>query len=379
MPWKKIEAIPVSQLRTAFAHCVRSLDRPVAQVCRDFGISRQTGYAWLRRFDADPGAELTDRSRRPRSSPKKTGATVEDEVLALRDKHHWGARKVRAALLKRGLTVPSIRTVHSILGRHGRLAQVPTPDPAPLRFERSAPNELWQADFMQNIEVARSRFDQITVLDDHSRYLLAMPLVKDRTMLTAWGVFWDLFGEVGLPDSILSDNNFGTNHTTPRTISWLEARLLRLGVKSIHGRFYHPQTQGKVERLHRTIQEELIAHARRGDAEHFRADSRQWIDTYNTLRPHESLGDEPPLSRWLPSKKPRPDLLPEVVYPEGSVLRRVSDRGLIRWNKSRILAGYGLCGETVRVEDAGHEINVYFATTLARSIQTTLLKPDAIL
>jgi transposase InsO family protein len=379
MPWKKVEAVPVSQLRTAFAHSVRSLHRPVAQVCRDFGISRQTGYVWLRRFDAQPGAELADRSRRPRLSPGKTVAGIEDAVLAVRDEHRWGARKIRAVLLKRGLDVPSVRTVHAILDRRGRLEPFDKPDPAPLRFERSTPNELWQIDFLQDLEVARARFHQLTILDDHSRYLLGMPLVEDRTMLTAWGVLWGLFGEVGLPESILSDNNFGSNHQTPRTISWLESRLLRLGISPIHGRPYHPQTQGKVERLHRTIREEFFVSARRDSVDHYRTDAGRWTTVYNSLRPHESLNDEPPLSRWLPSNRPRPRTLPAIVYPDDAVLRRVCPRGLIRWHKSRILAGNGLAGETVRVEDRGHEINVYLGTALARSIPTAHLKPDAIL
>lgn len=377
MPWP--EAVPMSKIRSAFAHSVRLMRTPVAEACRRFGISRQTGHLWLKRYDADPGADLVELSRRPHLSPARTDPGIEAAVLGVRDADHWGARKIHAVLRRRGLGVPSVRTVHEILIRHGRVSPPRTAPAAPLRFERSTPNELWQIDFMQGIEVARSRYDQLTVVDDHSRYLLAMPLVVDRTMATAWGLLWDLFGEVGLPGCILCDNGFATNHRTPRTISWFEARLLRLGIHAAHGRPYHPQTQGKVERLHRTIRDEFIPFARRDTVTHYQRDQRRWSATYNTRRPHESLADEPPLSRWTPSPRPRPRTLPQIEYPAGSVLRKVSDCGIVRWKRSRILAGNGLAYETVRVLDTGTSIDLYLGDTLARSVPSALLTPHAIL
>jgi transposase InsO family protein len=377
MPWP--EAVAMSKVRCAFVHSVRLLKTPVAQACRKFGISRQTGYVWLRRFDADPDTELVDRSRRPRHSPARTDKALEYAVLRVRDADHWGARKIHAVLVGRGLHVPSVRTVHQVLIRHSRINQAAPPSPPPIRFERSAPNDLWQVDFMQGIEVARSRFDQLTIVDDHSRYLLAMPLVSDRTMPTAWGLLWDLFGEVGLPGCILCDNGFATNHRTPRTISWFEARLLRLGVRAAHGRPYHPQTQGKVERLHRTIREEFIPFARRDNLVNYQRDQRRWNATYNTRRPHEALGDQPPLSRWSPSPRPRPRKLPEIEYPAGSVLRRVGDNGIVRWKRARILAGNGLAYETVRVVEKDNAVELYLGNTLARSIPSALIKPHVIL
>lgn len=377
MPWP--EAVPMSEIRSAFVHLVRLMKIPVAAACRRFGVSRQTGYVWLRRYDADPIAELCDRPRTPHISPARTAHEIEDAVLAVREADRWGARKIHADLRARGLPVPSVRTVHEILVRHGRIQHATPADVAPLRFERPTPNELWQVDFMQGIEVARSRFDQLTVVDDHSRYLLAMPLVTDRTMPTAWRVLWDLFGDVGLPGCILCDNGFSTNHRVPRTISWFEARLMRLGVRAAHGRPYHPQTQGKVERLHRTIREEFVAHAHRDTLENYLRDQRRWRTTYNTRRPHEALGDVPPLERWTPSTRPRPRRLPEIEYPPGAVLRRVADNGIVRWKRARILAGNGLAYETVRVVETDTAVELYLGDTLARSIPTTQLSPHAIL
>jgi transposase InsO family protein len=377
MPWP--EVVAVSKVRSAFVHSVRLLGMPVAHACRRFGISRQTGYVWLRRYDQDPDAELVERSRRPRRSPAHTDPAVEAAVLEVRDADRWGARKIHAVLRRQGVEVPSVRTVHAVLRRHDRVVPSPPEQNDPIRFERSAPNELWQVDFMQGIEIARARHDQLTVVDDHSRYLLAMPLVPDRTMTTAWRLLWDLFGEVGMPQGILTDNGFATTHRTPRTISWFEARLLRLGIRIAHGRPYHPQTQGKVERLHRTIREEFLTAARRDSLDNFRQDQRRWAVKYNTRRPHEALADQPPLSRWTPSNRPRPRRLPEIEYPAGSVLRKVSDCGIVRWKRARILAGNGLAYETVRVNETANAVELYLGQTLARSVPNSLITPHAIL
>src|SRR5690242_5153224 len=144
MPW---EVSAVSGLRLAFVHQVLTLRRPVAQACRDFGVSRQAGYKWLRRYREAPGRPLADRSRRPRASPGRTPPELEAAVLAARDEFGWGPRKLRALLAARGLAPPSIRTVAAILRRHGRVGPPPAPPGPPQRFERGAPNELWQCDF----------------------------------------------------------------------------------------------------------------------------------------------------------------------------------------------------------------------------------------
>src|SRR5262249_48341902 len=145
---------------------------------------------------------------------------------------------------------PPVRTAAAILSRHGRVTRARPEPPATQRFERPEPNQLWQLDFKGYLWVARRKVFPLTVLDDHSRYLLAARPCADQTMATAWEVLWGVFGEAGLPDALLCDNAFGTHNPGVPTLSWFEARLLRCGVRPIHGRPYHPQTQGKVERFH---------------------------------------------------------------------------------------------------------------------------------
>src|SRR5262249_45991116 len=157
-----------------------------------------------------------------------------------------------------------------------------------------------------------------------------------------------LFGDVGLPEQLLCDNAFSTAKNSGVGLSAFDAWLIRLGIRPTHGRPYHPQTQGKVERFHGTLEAELWPHVRRDAIGHFAADCEAWRPVYNAIRPHEALGDEPPVTRWRPSPRPRPDRVPEMTYPAGSEVRRVGQVGDVRWRCYRILAGRGLAGEPVR-------------------------------
>lgn len=377
MPW---EVKPVSEIRVAFIHEVRTLHSPVSLACRKFKISRKTGYKWLARYQEQPGLPLTDRSRRPKSSPRRTSAPLEQAVLDVRQRFHWGPQKIHAFLQAQGRQLPSARTVANILKRHGCIVgdhPVPTP---PLSFERAQPHELWQCDHKGPLEIARQKVYTLSVLDDHSRFLIALQPCLDLTMRTAFNILWNAFGEFGLPESILSDNAFGTGYTAPKTVSWFDAQLIRLGIHPVHGRPYHPQTQGKVERFHGTLEREVLPYVRRDNLNNFAADLRQWrCDIYNPLRPHEALGDRPPLTQFRLSPRPRPARLPVVVYPSGATLRRVSSTGFIRWYYYRIQTGSGLAGQWVRVEDRGHEVAVFYAWKEIRTIATEALRQDILL
>jgi hypothetical protein len=180
---------------------------------------------------------------------------------------------------------------------------------------------------------------------------------------------------------VLTDNAFGSVCQVPRTLSWFESRLVRLGIAPLHGRPYHPQTQGKAERLNGTLVREMLPRCRTDTDEHFAQDASAFRDLYNHTRPHEALGDAPPVSRLTPSPRKRPPRLPEAqsFYESGAVLRKVSSVGDLRWRKYRILAGRGLVGETVRVEEREGRVEVYYCWKRIRDLSASQLKPDIML
>jgi transposase InsO family protein len=373
MSW---EVKPVSELRLTFVHQVLTLHRPVATACHDFGISRKTGYKWLRRYRYASDSGLGDRSRRPQHSPARTDPTLEQAILQVRDHYGWGPRKIHAYLNNNGLSGCCTRTVANVLRRHGRIVPQPQPAPSPVQFfERGHPHELWQCDFKGPLEIGRRALHPFTVIDDHSRYLLAVQPCPDKTMRVAFDILWEAFGEFGLPERILCDNAFGSPQPDVPGVSWFEARLIRLGIETSHGRPYHPQTQGKVERLHETLEAEVWPHVRRDTVAHFQEDVERWRrEVYNPIRPHESLGDQPPVSRFGPSPRRRPERLPEVDYAIGSELRRVHGSGHILWRGCKIRVGSGLVDDRVRVEDRGHELGIYYAWKQIRVLPTVALE-----
>src|SRR5205814_6800426 len=159
----------VDEQRQALCYQIVVQGRPVGQVCRGFNVSRKTAYKWLAVYRKDPGASLADRPRRPTLSPGRTDAAVEKRVLALRDAHRWGARKIHKVLLRQGVNVPSTRTVTAVLSRHGRIDRprdTPAPREATGRFEHGRPNALWLMDHKSTLQIARLRHQPLTVIDD---------------------------------------------------------------------------------------------------------------------------------------------------------------------------------------------------------------------
>lgn len=378
MPWK---VNPVSQIRQAFVLQVRNLQTPVAVAARNFGISRKTAYKWLRRHKLNPEVPLDDQSRKPRLSPARTDSAIEKRILEVRAQFGWGPRKIRSLLAREEqLSLPSIRTVANILRRQHALATNTVSETADLqRFQRDAPNQLWQCDHKGALEVGRQKTYPFSVLDDHSRFLLALVPCLDLSMKTAFEVLWNTFGEFGLPDALLCDNAFSTTYSVPKTLSWFEARLIRLGVQPLHGRPYHPQTQGKVERFHGTLERELWPHVRRDKLEHFRRDLDHWrLKVYNTRRPHEALADDPPSARFQASNRPRPKILPHVEYPADALLRRVSKAGDVSWRGYRFVAGHALVGELIRIEETDQEIGLFYSWKKIRAIPRSVLQRDKI-
>ncbi len=325
MPFKECSLM---SLREEFCRLALEGGANRSELCRSYGISRKTGYKWLQRH-AEGEAGLRDRSRRPHHSPGKTSAEMEAKVLEQREEHPcWGGRKLRRVLENdRVEGVPAASTITQILRRNGRLDGPRAGEKRDYqRFEYPAPNELWQMDFKGHFALEQGRCHPLTLIDDHSRYALEIGACADEQTGTVRSRLERLFDRYGLPMRILADNGapWGTRGPTPLAV-W----LLDLEIGLIHGRPYHPQTQGKDERFHRTLKAEVI------DRNSFRALAEAqeafdaWREIYNRRRPHEAIGLAVPADRYRSSTRAMPKTIAPPDYGPEVQVRKVDARGRI--------------------------------------------------
>lgn len=313
------------------------------ELCRRFGISREKGYKWLRRYAAEGREGLADRSRRPRRSPVQTPVAVEQEVLRLRalSNEAWGGRKIRAALRRGGhARVPAASTITAILRRHDRLGVRAAEHPGPYqRFVHAAPNDLWQMDFKGNFALAQGRCHPLTVLDDHSRYALSLAACGDEQEATVRSRLTRVFERYGLPWAMLMDNGspWGDDGDQPHTS--FTVWLMRLGVRVSHGRPGHPQTQGKDERFHRTLKAELLSGRSFRDLDECQMAFDGWRRVYNHHRPHEALDLAVPAEHYRPSARVFSDSLPPIEYGPGDIVRIVDCNGHISFQNRKCRIG----------------------------------------
>jgi transposase InsO family protein len=224
--------------------------------------------------------------------------------------------------------VPSASTITTILQRHGRLdADQSAARARPQRFARGAPNELWQMDFKGHFALARGRCHPLTVLDDHSRYALGIRACGEETERTVQAEVTALFRRYGLPERMLMDNGSPWGSQAQGFYTGLEVWLLELGVPVCHGRPYHPQTQGKDERFHRTLAAEAIGRRHFADLAACQARFDEWREVYNTERPHEALDLATPITRYRPSPRRFPERGEPFDYGPGALVRRVDQDG----------------------------------------------------
>lgn len=348
MPWQ--EQTTMSQ-KQEFVMLAQSGAVPLRALCRRFGISPTTGYKWLGRY-ADTGATgLLERSCRPHRSPARTPPEVEQLVLRVRAQYPaWGGRKLARRLRDLGHpSIPSPSTITAILARHGQLDPEETATHhAWRRFERPEPNALWQLDFKGPLPLAHGQCHPLSVLDDHSRFALGLIACADQQSETVQAQLTRLFQRYGLPQAILTDNGppWGVPHATER-LTRLGAWLVRLGVRPLHGRPHHPQTQGKVERFHRTLAAEHLQFARADELAGWQAGFDAWRDRYNLERPHAALKLATPASRYEVSPRRWPTTLPPIVYGPDDAVRAVHGGGQISYRGRAYYVSSALVGERV--------------------------------
>ena len=371
MPWREVS---VMEQRREFVRLAMQEGMNKRELCRRFGIHPDTGYKWLSRWQADKG--LGDRSRRPHTSPRRTANELEGRIIAVGDAHPaWGARKIARCLERECVGSPAVSTVHEILRRSGRI-QPPAGGPvASQRFEMPAPNLLWQMDFKGWVRLGNeAQCHPLTVVDDHSRYDLCLQACADQRGDTVRGRLERTFRHYGLPEAFFVDN--GTPWGEPSGERWTRFAvwLLKLGIAVIHSRPYHPQSRGKNERFHRTLDAEVLALRRFRDLAETQRAFDAWREVYNFERPHEALGQQVPASRYRPSLRSMPERLPQPEYDSHEIVRRVSATKAYVSFKGRLWkVPAAFCGERLAIRPISSDATygVFFAAHQVATIDLT--------
>jgi transposase InsO family protein len=331
----------------------------MTELCRNFGISRQSGYELLARYKTDGLDGLKAHSRAPRRHPNAVAQEVCAAVIRAKARHpSWGPKKLQpladeADAIKQHWPVASTRGV--ILARAGLVvARPPARTHVPPRTQPfgsvSAANDTWCADFKGWFRTTNGmRCDPLTISDAHSRLLLRCQALEHGMQVQyVRPVFEATFREYGLPVRLRTDNGSPFAHVGAGGLSELAVWWIKLGIIPERIDAGKPSQNGRHERFHRTLK----AATAQPPAASIRAQQQRFDrfrEEYNTERPHEALGQQPPISCYVVSPRPYPSRVAEPSYPEAAQVRRVRHNGEIRWSQDTIYVSSVLVGEPVGI------------------------------
>lgn len=382
MPWPEESTM---DLRRQFVRDAQRGLATVTELCAAYQISRKTGYKWLDRYDAGGLSALADQSRRPRTTPHAVDPALIARVLAARHRHPtWGPRKLLQLVRQQAPTQawPARSTVARYLAQAGLVVtprRVRRPGhPGRPQAPMAAPNAIWTADFKGQFRTGDGQWCYpLTVADGYSRMLLVCRALTSTRVVEARPWFLRAFQEFGLPERIRTDNGVPFATQALARLSPLSVWWIRLGILPDLIEPASPQQNGRHERMHRTLKRDTTRPpraTRRAQQAGFDA----WRTEYNTLRPHEALGDTPPAAHYTPSPRAMPARLPPLEYPGHYTVRRVSTNGGIRWHAQWVNVTQTLGGEYVGlVEIDDGEWEVYFGPLrLGRFHERTLCIED---
>ena len=321
----------VMEQKLEFVRLASAAGANVSALCRRFGIGRTLAYKLITRYRAEGDAGLAERSRQPRSSPRRSTPEVEAAALSVRAANPaWGGRKIALVLSRAGMGCPSPSTVTGILRRNGIELGLQGGGAKPfIRFEHEAPNDLWQMDFKGHVALRTGRLHPLTVLDDHSRFSIVLSACADQTTQTVQTRLIAAFRRYGLPWRIATDNgppwgDGGRNNFTLLTVWLIEAN-----VAVSHSRPCHPQTLGKEERFHRTLKAEVLQGPPFADLAKAQDAFDRWRHVYNAERPHQGIADAVPLDRYRVSQRQYRETVEPFEYATGDLVRRVQQQGFV--------------------------------------------------
>ena len=363
MPWQEVIAMDEKE-RFIVAYFENNI--VFRELCRSFGITTKTGYKYIARYKKYRMDGLKEWSRRPNTSPYKTGTEFEMIILAVRNLHpSWGGEKIRAYLENKGYqALPTEKTIDRILKRNGLITIEASEKHKPwIRFEHENPNDLWQMDFKGHFAVLEGgRCHPLTLLDDHSRFSLIVKACHDERGSTVKPALISVFREYGLPLKMTMDNGPPWGFSGNQEHTTLTAWLIQLGIIVTHSRPRHPQTQGKLERFHRTLKLELLSRFTFTDLEDAQKGFDWWRTIYNEERPHEAIGHKRPMDRYQKSGRQYSENLLPIEYSEDMIVRKVQQGGIISWKGKEYRVGGAFYGYPVGLKESNEDgiYEVYF-------------------
>jgi len=336
-------------LKAEFVRLAGAEGANMTQLCARFGVSRGCGYKWLERFRQRGDEGLAELSRRPHGSPSQTEEKIERAVLAVRSEHPaWGGRKIAAVLKRSGLAHPAPSTITAILHRHGYpVGRFGGGQEHFIRFEHPHPNDLWQMDFKGHMPMRQGRLHPLTVLDDHSRYAIAVEACADETGNTVKAKLQAAFRRYGLPWRMAMDNGSPWGDTAGGPFTPLTVWLIECDILVSHSRPYHPQTLGKDERFHRSLKAEALSGPRFESLGQAQQQLECWRHVYNTRRPHQGIDLQVPADRYRASSRDYSEHVQPFEYAPGDQLRIVQMHGRVSFQNRVLRASRAFVGKTV--------------------------------
>ena len=341
----------------------------MVDLCERFGISRETGYVWLRRYRERGWQGLLELNRAAHQHPNRTATEIEDRVLTLREAHmRWGPRKLKRVLETEepGRVWPATSTIGEMVKRAGLVVprkkrRKTSPYTEPLAHAVEA-NRVWCADFKGWWRTEDgTRIDPLTITDAWSRYLLRCQTVEKTDTERVRAVFEAAFREYGLPHAIRTDNGPPFASTAIAGLSRLAVWWIKLGIVVERIEPGKPQQNGRHERMHRTLQEAVAMPPARDRWTQQRA-MHQFRREYNEVRPHEALGMKTPASVYGPSSREYPRWIPEVEYPETMKVCQIKHKGHFRWKQRDVFLTEVLWGERIGLLPVDDRwFTIYFA------------------
>ena len=377
MPWRTES---VMDQRVEFVLRAKEGEEALAELCREYGVSRPTGYLWLNRYhQVGSVSGLAERSRRPLNSPQRTSTEIEKAVLAVRDKTGWSGPKIAKVLERDGLQVAPA-TAQRILKREGRVVK-PKTDKTTTRFEKAECNELVQMDFKGEYTLPDgSKSYPLSFVDDRSRYCHGLWPLPGTGGEGVQRTLAGYFREHGVPRSILMDHGTPWYSTTNRHgLTWVSVWLLKQGVVLRYSGVGHPQTQGKVERFHRTLKARTRyrgAPTTMGEWERWAVEFRY---EYNHQRPHEALGMKTPAEVYQPVNLRAYQEQPREWEYSGGTVKRLNSQGMVSYRQQRYFVSEALATELVRVDELEGKLLVTFRHMTVREIELHTGKSRAVL